>query len=133
MTRDSVRVIVIIIRLYLVYGIHLSPLWYWLPIDWIGTNTESWYGDQKGVWLGESFLLGLSNLNRWHEGIRGFDFPYWIDRKEFIEGYRKTFIARFGRALQGHGNCSLKVVSESPFIVTIVVTYSDKLNLWNFT
>jgi hypothetical protein len=80
----------------------------------MGANTESWYGGQKGVWLGESFLLGLGDLNRWHEGIRGFDFPRWVGRKEFMEGLQETFAARLGRALQGHGNCPPKAVSEPP-------------------
>lgn len=89
------------IGLYLVYGTHLSPLWCWLPIGWMGANTESWYGGQKGVWLGESFLLGLGDLNRWHEGIRGFDFPRWVGRKEFMEGLQEDLCGEAWQSLAG--------------------------------
>jgi hypothetical protein len=75
------------IGLYLVYGTYLSPLWCWLPIGWMGANTESWYGGQKGVWLGESFLLRLGDLNR------------WVGRKEFMGGLQETFAGEAWQSL----------------------------------
>jgi hypothetical protein len=52
-TRDSARVIVMTIGLFLVYGAHLSPLWCWLPIGWMGANTEA----KKRILARESFLF----------------------------------------------------------------------------
>jgi hypothetical protein len=46
---------------------------------------------------------------------------------------QETFAARLGRALQGHGNCLPKAVSEPPFIATIAAARADKLSLWSFT
>ena len=106
---------VMTIGLYLVYGTHLSPLWCWLPIGWMGANTESWYGGQKGVWLGESFLLGLGDLNRWHEGIRGFDFPRWVGRKEFMEGLQEDLCGEAWQSFAGSRQLSTKGRQRTSF------------------
>jgi hypothetical protein len=48
--------------LYLVYRAHLSPLWCWLPIGWMGANTESRYGRQKRILAFENKTVILLHI-----------------------------------------------------------------------
>jgi hypothetical protein len=73
-TRDSAGALVMTIGLYLVYGAHLSPLWCWLPIGWMGANTESWYGGQKRILAFENkdcnlVLLHVAQIQQLQSGL----------------------------------------------------------------